>query len=103
MNHEITVVLIASVIGTIVGLVLSILISRKYLRKKIFTPSNSVELVKRNRHEEWNEVRVLNPGWKADLKGVVCDGAVLPTVNFSRGDLSGGSFKDAVLDGANFY
>ena len=103
MNHEITLVLLASVIGTLVGLVLSIFISRKYLRKKIYTTSNSVELVKRNRPEEWNEVRVLNPGWKPDLKRVICDGAVLPTVNFSRADLSGASFKDAVLDGANFF
>ena len=103
MNHEIFISVLACIIGTIVGLVISIFVSRKYLSKKIYSVSNSVELIKRNHPEEWNEVRVLNPGWKPDLKRLVCDGALLPTVNFSRADLSGASFKDAVLDGANFF
>jgi hypothetical protein len=102
MNRELSIVL-ASVIGILFGLVVSIFVSRKFLRKKVYTPTNAVELIKLSRPEEWNEVRVLNPGWKPELPRLVCEGTLLPTINLSRADLSGASFKGAILDGANFF
>ena len=103
MNHGALVAILASIIGTLFGLLLAIFVSRKILRKKVYTPSNAAELIKLNHPEEWNEVRVLNPGWKPEIPKLVCDGALLPTINLSRADLSGASFKGAILDGANFF
>jgi hypothetical protein len=103
MNHVALIAMLASVIGTLIGVIVSIWISRKFLRKTVYTPSNAVELIKLNHPEEWNEVRILNPGWKPEMPRLVFEGAVLPTINLSRADLSGASFRGAILDGANFF
>jgi uncharacterized protein YjbI with pentapeptide repeats len=93
---------LAGILGSIIGAGISVLVSKRYLTKKAYTPSNAVELLKLGRPEEWNEVRIQHPDWIPRLSGCIFDGMKIPAINLRQADISEASFKGAMLDSADF-
>jgi len=102
MNTSDLVLLITGVAAGFVSTIFGNFIYDRFFSRRTFNPSNAVELLKKSKPEEWNEVRMLNKDWTPDLSNANLNDLALPLVDFRRANLSHASFRNALLDGANF-
>ncbi|MCI0487718.1 MAG: restriction endonuclease [Blastocatellia bacterium] len=98
-----SVIILVSILAALLGSLISLYLTKRLFTKKRFTPENAIELLKAGRPEEWNEVRILNPGWSPDLHSEDFRNLVLPSANFQNANLDKALFNQALLDGCDFY
>lgn len=114
ISLSITLGIIASVIGVVIGA----LLAGKSFDSNVYDHSNALDLLREERIEEWNVLRDLNPNWvpnlsgidlqKLDLRGVNLNGMSVGNANFGDSDLSfatlvGASIKYSRFDRARLY
>jgi hypothetical protein len=102
MNISQLVALFTSILAVAIGVVIGLLGTKSLFRRKSYSPSNAIELLKLERAEEWNEVRILNPEWHPEMKGGLLRGLSLPGINFRDSNLENVVLADSILDDANF-
>lgn len=98
LNPAVLIALVSSIMGAIIGVVAA----GRLFSTKTFRPDNAVQLLRQGRVEEWNEIRVLHPGWRPNLEKVDLSRKSLPYANFSDSSLKGANFSHAELVGCNF-
>lgn len=76
--------------------------ARRVLRGKRYTPDNALELLTKERPEEWNEVRSLHPSWIPRLHGLKLANLSLPGINLANSEIESVDFSGADLSDANF-
>jgi len=91
-----------AVVASVVGAGIGMYVSGRLFAAKTFRPSNAVQLLHQGRVEEWNEIRVLHPGWRPTLKDMDFSRKPLSYANLSDSNLEGANFSHAELVGCNF-